>query len=98
MTLAVHASYIAWSGKAVRLANESWRARKPYRGETVMSRASLNHHLFQWGIEQGAILDPGPRRNKPISVYVAAVFEKDPEAVKSAARAYWKKLVASYES
>lgn len=98
MTLAVHATYIAWSGKAVRLANESWRARKPYRGETVMSRASLNHHLFQWGIETGVIADPGPRRNRPISVFVAAVFEKNPEAVKTEARLYWKKLVATHES
>lgn len=96
MTLAVHASYIAWSAKAVRLANESWRARKPYRGETLMTRESLNHHLFQWGIGAGYIPDPGPRRSKPLSVYVAAVFEKNPAAVKTEARAYWRTLVASH--
>lgn len=91
--LLTHASYIAWSGKAVRLANDEWRSRKPYRGETILSRAALNHHLFRWGVGAGLIPDPGIRLNKPHSVYVAAVFKKDPEAVKAQARRFWKTLV-----
>jgi hypothetical protein len=93
MTLLVHASYIAWSSKAVRQANEAWRTRRPYVGETIMTRSGLNLHLFRWAIENKLIADPGPRLSKPHSIYVAVVFEKDPEAVKSEARNYWKVLV-----
>lgn len=95
-TLLVHASYIAWSGKAVRQANDAWRSQVPYLGETIMTRAGLNHHLFKWAVGAGLIPDPGPRLAKAYSVYVAAVFEKDPGAVKTQARRYWKTLVEQH--
>lgn len=92
MTLTAHAAYLAWSGKAVRDANLAWRRRTPYLGETILSKESLHFHLFKWAVANGSIVDPGARRNKPLSIYVATVFEKDPEAVKAEARAFWKCL------
>jgi hypothetical protein len=92
-TLATHGAYLSWAADAVRRANLAWRGRKPYAGESVMSRQGLHHHLFRWAIASGRIKDPGPCRARPYSVYVAGVFEDDPDAVKQAARSYWKLLV-----
>jgi hypothetical protein len=92
-SLLVHASYIAWAARAVHAANEAWRCRQPYLGETIMDREGLHSHLFRWAVAEGMIPDPDPFRDKPHSVYVARVFRKDPEAVKEEARNYWRILV-----
>lgn len=61
-----------------------------------MTRAGLHGFLFRWAIATGRIKDPGPARRRAESIYVAEVFEDDPEAVIEAARSYWKILVRQH--
>lgn len=89
----VHAEYLVWSTMAVKLANDAWRERRPYQGETFMDKPGLHQWLFQWGVESGRIEDSDAPRDMPHSYYVALVFQKDAEAVKEAARAYWHVLL-----
>jgi hypothetical protein len=89
-----HVEYIIWSAKAVKLANMEWRARRPYRGDTLMTTDGLHHWLFHWAVDSGRIEDPGPVRRQGYSAFVAVVFDRDPGAVKDEARAYWRLLVA----
>jgi hypothetical protein len=96
MTTAAHTEYLRWSAQAVRQANLAWRARRPYRGEAIMSRAGLHSFLFRWAVETGRVQNPGPARSRSESVYVAAVFKDEPEAVKETARIYWKILVRQH--
>lgn len=92
-TLLAHASWLSWSTRAVRAANVAWRKQTPYRGETIMSREALNHHLFRWAVRTRLVEDPGLIPKAPYSVYVASVFAKNPELVKKQARKYWRQLV-----
>jgi hypothetical protein len=89
----VHAEYLVWSMKAVKLANDAWQARRPYPGETLMTKEGLHLWLFRWGIETGRIKDSGIPRDMPPSYYVSLVFRKDMESVKEAARNYWHVLL-----
>lgn len=93
----VHAEYLVWSTMAVKLANDAWRARRPYQGETLMAKQGLHSWLFQWGVENGRIKDSGVPRDMPHSYYVSLMFQKDPEAVKEAARAYWHVLLKDHK-
>lgn len=88
-----HAVYLSWSTKAVASANEKWRARRPYRGDVLMTRDGLHSWLFRWAVDSGRVEDPGPRRAQPESAYVAIVFDEDREAVKEEARNYWRLMV-----
>ena len=58
-----------------------------------MSREGLNHHLYHWAIRSKLLPNPGPIPKAPHSVYIAAIFENDPELVMTQARKYWRSLV-----
>jgi hypothetical protein len=89
----VHAEYLVWTTTVVKLANDAWQARRPYPGETLMTKGGLHSWLFRWGAETGRIKESGTPRDMPHSYYVSLVFRDDMEAVKEAARAYWHVLL-----
>lgn len=88
-----HAEYLVWSMWAVKRANDEWRARRPYRGQTLMEGEGLHAHLFYWAVEEGLIENPGPARGMPYSYYVALLFRSCSDLVKAEARNYWRKKI-----
>lgn len=92
-----HAAYLAWSTKAVASANRVWRARRPDRGDVIMTRDGFHAHLFRWAVDTGRVEDPGPLRPQPESAYVALAFDRDRKAVIEEARRYWLLKIEEHE-
>lgn len=88
-----HVEYVIWSRKAVKLANIGWRAKRPYRGEELMTKEGFDHWLYHWAIDTGRLGDPGPVPPQGMSAYVAVVFDREREAVMEEARNYWRAKV-----
>ena len=79
----------------MRAANEKWRLRDPLMSRPFMSRDGLHGWIYEAGRRGGWILPlpEGKLRKMPISHDIGLVFERDPDQVKEAARAYWRHLV-----
>jgi hypothetical protein len=91
-----HAVYLAWSTKAVASANRKWRARRPYKGDVLMTRDGFHAWLFRWAVDTGRVEDPGPLRRQPESAYVALAFDRDRQAVVDEARNYWRAKIEEH--
>ncbi len=87
VSLLVHASYVAWSTRAVAEANEAWR-RTPHGDSLgIMDVGGLHHWLYRWGVDSGRL--KAGKRKQSYSWHVAKMFDDDRRAVIEEARKYW---------
>jgi hypothetical protein len=80
--------YLIWTRKVVTAANRRWRSLHEGRSRVLMCRVGLHRHLIRWMNETRRVERPPA---SPME-HIVRVFFDDPEAVKDAARDYYRIL------
>lgn len=80
--------YLIWTQKVVTAANRRWRSLHEGRSRVFMCRVGLHRHLIRWATMTGRIESSG----RPAMEEMVRLYFDDPEAVKEAARDYYRVL------